>query len=673
MALTGTERWRLWEAKHGKRTGDRHKPGRRRSISSTKPFVGCDGEGCGVDELGRQNYMLFRIGERELFTGKPLTTVELLDFICEAPKEVILVGFSFGYDITMICRDLPAERRTRLLAPLVTGPGKSRYTYFGDFGIEYLNRNYFRVCRTERGPDGKRRVIEGSSRTIYEVFGFFQMSFLKALKNFSIGADYLDLIERNKEARGTISRIDKETRDYCAKECYLLAELMEKFRLSCETAGIRPRTWNGAGKLAAALHTAHKTLERSAVEILVPHEARVMAAAAYYGGRFEVAKIGAIDGPVYEYDINSAYPAAMRRLPCLEHGEWKKARPETLKRVSPNDLYIADLSFDHSRSDFPLCGLPIRDKHGRIFWPQRGRGIYWSPEITAARKLGARITFKGGWRYIAKCNCTPFDWVEPLYDYRKSIGKKTEGYPIKLGINSLYGKLAQRVGQPKWGNFIWAGLITAYTRAMLIDAVALSPNDIVMLATDGVYSRKPLDLQLGDKLGQWEAAEHARMFVVQPGLYWGPPKPKTRGVPLKFFEQKIADGRTRTDVFEDEWKAYRKADQRNPLGAEFPTGQVDLTLFIGLRLAQARNKPETAGKWIQQTRTISFDWTRKRRFEHKWINGYVTTYPLPGSHDLISVTYSDQVSSGAPKLWDEAREELEDQPDYLDISIPWKE
>jgi hypothetical protein len=71
-----------------------------------RPFIGCDGEGAGTDDQGRQNYLLFRMGDRELYTGQRLKTSEILDFICDHPKGGILVGFAFGYDTTMILRDL---------------------------------------------------------------------------------------------------------------------------------------------------------------------------------------------------------------------------------------------------------------------------------------------------------------------------------------------------------------------------------------------------------------------------------------------------------------------------------------------------------------------------------------------------------------------------------------
>ena len=63
--------------------------------------------------------------------------------------------------------------------------------------------------------------------------------------------------------------------------------------------------------------------------------------------------------------------------------------------------------------------------------------------------------------------------------------------------------LAQRIGKAAFANMIWAGLITAITRAKLNDAIALDPLNILMLATDALYSLQPLDLPLGDRLGQW--------------------------------------------------------------------------------------------------------------------------------------------------------------------------
>lgn len=675
----------------GKATRYQAEQRRTRKRSASRPFMAIDGEGCGTDDKGRQLYMLLCAGDRELFTGEHLGTAECLDFICDLPADPILVGFSFGYDTTMILRDLPPDRRERLLAPREAGEGKSRYTYWGNFGIEYLPRNYLRICRTKTvvwtEPDGTRKVskrrVEGTTRTIYEVFGFFQMSFLKAIRAFDVGHGEWERIERNKAERGTFVRITDEIRHYCAAECALLAEMMEKFRAICAEANIIPRTWNGAGKLASALHEAHETITAARIRETVPAGAVGMARAAYYGGRFEVTHVGDIPGPVYEHDIRSAYPAMMAGLPCLEHGEWEPAPARWLRSAPSDALFVAACSFTHpAPAGAPrrtLCGLPIRLKTGRLCWPSAGSGVYWSAEIRSAERLGAVVTYRdrpngaageaAGWRYVCKCECRQFDWVNRLYEYRRSIGASLAGYPIKLGINSLYGKLAQRIGNPRWANMIWAGLITAGTRAALNDAAAAAgPGGagVVMLATDGMFSTVPLPVTIGEALGQWEAATHPHLFVVQPGIYWGAKRPKTRGVPEGLFA-------AHTGLFEAAWSAYAETD-RAAARAEAPAPPVvtlPLTLFVGLKLAQARGKPDTAGVWKQQDRHFKFDWSGKRG-RHGWLTDRCAwTYPLTGDVNQWSVAHASDRALLDQMDIDKA--ELDEQQDYVDLTPPWRD
>lgn len=633
--------------------------------ASLRPFMGVDGEGCGVDRQGRQHYKLLRAGPHELYTGRHLRTVECFDFLCSLPAKPLLVGFSFGYDTTQILRDLPAERLDWLFADRQAGRlenggyQNNHWTYWGDYAVEYIPKNYLRVGRLDRGvwqlasggaPLRTCRVIEGSVRTVYETFGFFQKSFLAALQDFEVGREHWELIRRNKEARDTFSRITKEIREYCRLECELLAELMEAFRSLCYAADIRPKTWNGAGKLSAFLHDRHGTPSREAVTLATPAGVREMAAHAYYGGRFEVTRIGEIPGPVYESDIVSAYPAASTVLPCLLHGSW-----EPFERADgARGLYVAKVHFAHPRAA-ALCGLPIRKKDGRLFWPREGVGTYWSVEISSARKLGAAVQHMGGWRYEPGCSCRPFAWVPELFKIRLALGKDKRGYPLKLALNSLYGKLAQRIGNPRWSNLIWSGMITAITRAWLNDAISQCPNDVVMIATDAIFSRRKLALQYGEGLGEWEQNERARLFIVQPGLYFGGSRAKTRGVPVSVLADHI-------DNFERQWRLWC-ATARDLTGP--PVIGVPMPLFTGLRLAYARGKPETAGAWVRQNREFSFDWSRKRDPRPAWETPEcVRTRPCAGAPDLESVPHPDNL---AWAQLDEERMIFDDQPDYLDL------
>jgi hypothetical protein len=629
--------------------------------------MGIDGEGYGANRQGQQHYALLSAsgGMRPLYKrGRHLTTLECLDWLCGLPggrpDSPLLVGFSFGYDATQILRDLPSERLIRLFEDKEGGEGKSRYTWFGPYAIEYLPKNYLRVARTKivdriNPVTGERYTtrqrVENSARTIYETFGFFQQSFLSALKSFEIGAEHWDLIERNKNLRSEFSSITPEVKEYCRVECELLASLMEEFRRVCHAAGIFPRTWNGAGKLSAYLHSKFETITAAALETLVPPEVRQLAADAYYGGRFEVTRIGEVPGPVHEADIGSAYPSAMRGLPCLLHGQWRQFWGKPPSR----SLHVAYVAFRHPRTA-PICGLPIRQKDGRLFWPRQGQGVYWSMELRSARKLGAAIRYTMGWAYERRCECHVFDWVDDLFRQRRALGKDKRGYPLKLGLNSLYGKLAQRVGTPKWGNFIWAGLITAHTRAVLNAAASQSPSDVIMFATDAIFSKVRLDLPYGDGLGQWEAKAHERLFIVQPGIYFGASRPKTRGVPSSLFAEHIP-------TFERDWRAWATLfkDMTGP-----PVVAIPVKLFTGLRLAHARGKPETAGKWTNDDREYSFDWSRKRGRDPIWETPLcVLTKPAAGAPDLVSVPHPE---NAAWSLLNADRMEFEEQPDHVDMS-----
>jgi len=648
---------------------------RAKIMAAQKPFTGCDGEGCGVDNVGRQLYMLFRMGKRELFTGRPLSTCELLDFICDHSCNDILVGFSFGYDVTMILRDLSENQQRRLFQPKSFDEGKSPFVWYKDFDIDYLPRNYFRVARVRvrRWPDGTetRERIKGTTRTIYETFGFYQKSFLRAIKEFKIGAESeRERIARNKMARSSFESIDQEVRDYCALECNYLAQLMEKLREYCYAAGIVPKSWNGAGKLASALHKLHGTMERQQIEMLVPKGVLEYASAAYYGGRFEITRTGKIEDKVYEYDIRSAYPDAMRSLPCLQHGTWEQARGKVL-RNHPG-IFVASVSFRCDPIDGglgQLGGLPVRSTKGNLYWPLHGAGIYWDCEIRSAERLGYKCIYKNGWIYKSSCSCRSFDWVEELYDYRRSIGSSGPGYPIKLAINSLYGKLAQRVGNPKYSNLIWAGLITALTRSKLNVAILLaSPRtDIVMLATDGIYSLSPLDLPVGERLGEFESAVMDGIFIVQPGLYWSPKKrdearkSKSRGLSGSFFETVGM-----TENFE---KVFAEA---NFDGENFPSVPVEVNNFVGLKIALSRGKPETAGRWNKETRVISFDY-RSKRAEHRNNGTHIVTSIKPGYAGLTSVAHKQVVESGGYKPLDELRASLADQQDWIETSPPFED
>ena len=147
--------------------------------------------------------------------------------------------------------------------------------------------------------------------------------------------------------------------------------------------------------------------------------------------------------------------------------------------------------------------------------------------------------------------------VAELYDLRLRVGKETSlGKAIKLVINSLYGKTAQSVGNPLYGNPVYASLITAGCRTMILDAIASHPDGkkaVVMVATDAVFflDAHP-SLPISAALGDWEHKERSNLTLFKPGVYWDDaarerlwnhetPRFKARGISARDFAQRILD------------------------------------------------------------------------------------------------------------------------------------
>lgn len=641
--------------KKASKAGDRTRTRRKARL----PFAGVDGEG--GDIAGRHQYLLLRAGDSVYEPGSALDSRGALHFLSGLATDREYVSFFFDYDVTMMLRDLPENRLRRLMDRESRTPehGLPIPVGVGPYEIDYLPRKEFRVRRVL--PDKKRSpwVVVNDTGT------FFQSAFLTALKRWGVGNEELwKMIGEGKDGRKSFGAMTEETRLYNGLEIELLEDLMEQFRRLCEEVGYVPRQWQGPGNIASAMFLRHGIPKSVELEGVLPHGLLAMAQAAYYGGRFETTAVGDIKGPVYQYDINSAYPYACTLLPCLMHGVW-------VNKPSPDGpgVYVAEISFAASRQK-SLHPFPVRRKDGSIFFPRCGSGWYWSPEVEAAFRAGTKVSYASVWQYEKRCDCSPFAFVRDVYAERVRVGKTGKGLVLKLALNSLYGKLAQSIGSAPYSNPVWAGLITSITRAMLYRAVS-DRNDCFMLATDGIFLGAPAALPTGTALGEWDYKIHeSGMFIIQPGLYFlGEEKPKTRGVPMgKVFERRAE--------FETVWSGSEWGKTSRTLwtpggsggtGPAYPSVSIPIRSFIGLRLAMARNKPETAGMWIEDDKEISFDWSTKRKpYSVSRDRFGLRTHPYEGPER--TTPYRSDI--GGNLMRNVQRLEMADLPDWADGLVP---
>jgi hypothetical protein len=243
---------------------------------------------------------------------------------------------------------------------------------------------------------------------------------------------------------------------------------------------------------------------------------------AYAGGWFEVFKRGHFDR-LYEYDINSAYPYEISKLIGIDLGKW----------VFKKDLDLeATYGFIKCRINLNRSPHPIRFKFdGENFYPL-GK---WDTTITLdeARfildhEIGS-IEVKRACYYYPNTIKHPFNWaVRNLYEKRRSASDPTENYLLKIVLNSIYGKFFQlnpsRKDEGRWQggklfNPIYASIITANVRLRILRAIVDDPDKAVGVHTDSVLSMEPLDIRLGDDLGDFQLKHKGEGIVLGSGIY----------------------------------------------------------------------------------------------------------------------------------------------------------
>lgn len=487
-----------------------------------KQFVAWDGEGY-TGESGDHHYMLFGYRQNNdvdrdtwIWSATGLSTEECLDFIWSAGAEltnVIHVAFGFSYDVDQILRDLPDE----LLRQLV----EKNETKWGGYTIRYIPRKFFTLTK------GRKRGI-----TIFDTMSFFHSTMIGACKEYIPHDEDIEYVESGKNLRGSFTPQQFQTvvLPYWEREGDLLVRLMSQLRRNMVGAGINLTSWHGPGAIADSLITRERVaghIQRSRVE--TPTDVTEATAFAYFGGRFESFMLGRIPHTIHSYDIRSAYPAALSRCPVLEGGEWvHESRPDGL--VDEWGLYRVTC---HGHSSFDsalhMGPLPNRLRSGVVTFGLRGEGWYYGHEVKAAQLTGWGIEIHEGWRYVGPDSTSAFLFLHEMYLQRADW--KRAGNPAqlaaKLGINSIYGKLAQLTGwdeenllPPKYHQQWYAGQTTSWCRARLWLAMAQAPDAIVACETDGIYSLEPLSVPVSQHLGDWEYETYDEAIYVQSGVYF---------------------------------------------------------------------------------------------------------------------------------------------------------
>lgn len=556
-------------------------------------FIMVDGEGTG--EGADHKYILLGCGDIQLERPDGFTDItEIFGFLYEQFREhprACFAGYYLGYDFNMWLRCLPRDRAYYLLSE--TGRAKRkrvckcrgrkpcRHARIAPHPVEYkgwqfdiLGYKRFKLRPKSCECRNATCQCEGQAQWMYinDAGPFFQASLLsvidpkKWVTPIVSPEEYATILE-GKSSRGT-AVLDDDMRRYNRLENVVGARLLTALNEGFSSADIRlsKKQWFGPGQAAQSWMRLDGKLETAtnAVRGMNP-KLRDAVIATYYGGWFELPVHGIVGGISYEYDLNSAYPTIASRMPCT-CGKWTRGTGDPAGHLShqwltggpPSKLRLCHVAVK-GRSPY-LGPLPYRGRNGAVYRPRYTRGWYWQHEIDAAKRAGLvdDVTYFEWWEYIPCGHKPPLRSLVGLYEGRQRIGKDTpQGKAYKLVYNSVYGKLAQSLGDPVYANPVYASLITSGCRTMILDAIATHPSKaaaVVMIATDGVYFMAPhpeLDNHLTDKLGDWSKSEKHDLTLFKPGVYWDDhsrelinagktPRFKARGINAQDFARSIS-------------------------------------------------------------------------------------------------------------------------------------
>ncbi len=585
-------------------------------------IIAWDGEGMKLSGDDKpQHYVLFGCSAEPQFglVSRDLNTMQLLEYIVAVGgryPNAVHVGYGFRYDANMIIRNLPNKH-------LRTLKEKGDVTFHVApyrWRIHWIPGKSLRV--TKRWSTGKRNKGKRSgdgyiSVKIDDMVSFFACPFLDACE--SILQDVLTDDDRQVIAHGKAARKDntwddlRDVKLYWKKELRLMEMMANRFRDVMFEAGIMLRDWYGPGAIASYLISKRGLRDhiQNTPEIKEVHEA---AKVAYAGGRFELFRVGRVQGPVYGYDINSAYPAALSHAPSLGMARGNWVHITSPKSIAEFGVYR--ITYNHRGKSSPIeyAAMPLfhRDHRGSITFPQYVNGWYWSPEAAAVAEIGNRfpgsVTIHEGWVWEHD-GTYPWEFLADMFEERIRLGKKNViSIPYKLGPNSMYGKLAQRVGwnqkdntPPRSHCLALAGWITSACRANLLKIMVQIPaHKLIAVETDGIFTTTPPDelrANFGDGLGEWGAESYDEMLYLQNGVYhlrrgdtWKPPK--ARGLDVASVSRDVVDG-----YF------------RSCRPGEFPPLHVEMReRFIGLNAAWVKGRgidvKAHLGRWERGTREM---------------------------------------------------------------------
>lgn len=423
-------------------------------------------------------------------------------------------------------------------------------------------------------------------------------------KHFLIGVGWISIHNRKYKLSAQFSnasQYEPKLKEVSNKNGYVLANQAKE--VCSEVNKIYERLGFEVSSLVSPVNAFRKSITRviNLPKLYdIPNEAGWMALQSCKGGWCEAFQLGHFQN-VYDYDINSSYPAQAMILPDVRDGTWVQSN----KRVNGAILGYAECDFKIEKEFSPVTwqsGANITDKN---FTP---KGEF--PEYAGLKMLNCidrnrlgDFKIKDGWWWI------PGDYIRyPLANYvkeffqRKKEARGLEKEVIKtILVGGFYGLFLQTFNDvpsvyyfPPYASEIQTGTrVDVFEQCIKEDVVPLH------IAVDGVITNKEFNSNLGREIGEWKLSGRGNAIIVSSGV-------------------KCIQGEDSSKEFAINYDWLRNEIQKEP---SKNTYEMSRLVTLSLPLAWIRNKMELCGKVVIENRHVNIGIENKRMYEEQAKNG----------------------------------------------------
>lgn len=431
-------------------------------------------------------------------------------------------AFNMDYDARAIIKLLPRALWKRLH---ILNHAKVKVRGVGEINLTYYKRKEFALAQ------GKNRTA------VYDVWQYYQSGSLEATATKVLGfAEGKRKLPKSwlPKMGWALKAHPHKVGEYCRRDSELAVRLMDRVRTQFETLGL-----NFSRPLSPASMASRYFGPR--IRFKLERWVNNIFRECYNGGRIECFKRGAFTGTLYGYDINSAYPWALSRLPNPTGGQFLHVGPRANRGVTYGAYRV---KIDIPPDSMPFGPVPWESKRGLIY--PTGRFTRWIDRITLDYLRGfdsIDVGILDAHELIGHSKEPLFPDLETLYRERKL--RPDISLAIKIVLNGLYGKMAQavpiygttrtlggnelfyegtfRAKRDRYASYTHFGIASAVTsmvRNRLHATMLLKPESIIMAATDGLLTSVKLPIPEGKNLGDW-AIKYVSdtAYIVGSGVY----------------------------------------------------------------------------------------------------------------------------------------------------------